>query len=77
MNFDSQLQMTFHAIVGRGDPYVPVLQDLVGGASQQIMLIHVDGTLQDPHTRREAFPGVNKALQQLASPEGLFPAPTR
>lgn len=77
MNFDGQLQMTFHAIVGRGDPYVPVLQDLVGGASQQIMLIHVDGSLQDPHTRSEAFPVVNKALQQLASPDGLFPAPTR
>jgi hypothetical protein len=77
MNFDGQLQMTFHAIVGRGDPYVPVLQELVGGASQQIMLIHVDGTLQDPHTRREAFPGVNKALQQLANPDGLFPSPAR
>jgi hypothetical protein len=68
MNFDGQLQMTLHAIVGRGDPRLPVLQDLVGGASQQIMLIHVNGTLQDPHTRREAFPGVNKALQQLANP---------
>jgi hypothetical protein len=77
MNFDGQLQMTFHAIVGRGDPYVPVIQDLVGGASQQIMLIHVDGSLQDPHTRREAFPVVNKALQQLANPEGLFPPARR
>jgi hypothetical protein len=26
----------------------------------------VSGTLQDPHIRREAFPGVNKALQQLS-----------
>lgn len=77
MSFEGQLQMTFHAIVGRGDPYVPVLQELVGGASQQIMLIHVGGTLQDPHTRREAFPGVNKALQQLANPDGLFQPTTR
>jgi hypothetical protein len=77
MSFDGQLQMTFHAIVGRGDPYVPVVQDLVGGASQQIMLIHVGGTLQDPRTRREAFPGVNKALQQLANPDGLFQSPRR
>lgn len=77
MNFDGQLLMTFHAIVGRGDPSLPLLQDLVGGASQQIMLIHVGGSLQDPRTRREAFPGVNKVLQQLANPDVNLQPPRR
>jgi len=33
--------------------------------SSKSCLIHVDGTLQNPETRREALPGVNRALQQL------------
>jgi len=41
------------------------LKELFTGASRQIMLIHVNGTLQNPVTVREAFPGVNHALQQL------------
>jgi hypothetical protein len=57
--------LTFHAIVGRGELDLPVLKQVVGGASRQIMLIHVAGSLQHPETRREAFPVVNKALQNL------------
>ncbi len=80
MDFQQNVRMAFHAIVGRGELDVPVLRQLVGGASQQIMLIHVTGTLQNPETHREAFPGVNKALQQLQhdlhgapEPTGWFP----
>ncbi len=65
MDFQQNVRMTFHAIVGRGDLDLPVLKQVLGGASQQIMLIHVTGTMQQPETRREAFPAVNKALQQL------------
>ncbi|OHB67239.1 MAG: hypothetical protein A2V70_00605 [Planctomycetes bacterium RBG_13_63_9] len=35
------------------------------GASEQIMQIHVGGTLQNPLVQKEAFPGVNQALQEL------------
>jgi len=65
MNFESQILLTFHAVVGRAQLNLPVLRDVVGGASEQIMSIHVGGTLQDPQVRREAFPAVNKALQFL------------
>ena len=34
-------------------------------AAQQIMLIHVSGTLQNPEPRREALPALNQALQHL------------
>lgn len=65
MGFDSQIQLTFHTIVGRHEVRVPLVKEIVGGASEQIMQIHVTGTLQDPQMRREAFPGVNQALQIL------------
>jgi hypothetical protein len=44
---------------------VPVLKQVFHGASQQLMLIHVDGTLQDPHTSQETLPALNHALQQI------------
>lgn len=65
MNFQSDIRLTFHSMVGRADRHLPVLHDVLGGASQQIMLLHVGGTLQNPEVSREAFPGVNQALQQF------------
>jgi hypothetical protein len=65
MNFQQAIKLTFRAIVGRGDSNLPVLREIFASASQQIMEIHIDGTLQNPRTTREPFPGVNKALQQL------------
>jgi hypothetical protein len=65
MDFQSAIKLTFHAIVGRGELNLPIIKQVFSGASQQIMLIHVDGTLQNPETRKEAFPGVSQALQQL------------
>jgi hypothetical protein len=67
MSFDRALDLTFHAMVGRDDSnfHVPVLRGVLGEASQQIMQIRVEGTCDNPETRREAFPGVNRALQAL------------
>ncbi len=77
---DSDIDLTFHAIVGRGDLNLPLIKEVFTGASQQIMQIRVTGTLQDPVTRKVAFPAVNQALQQIqqdlnkaANPQGLFP----
>jgi len=71
MNFNSELQLIFHAIVGRGDLGMPVMRELLGN----VVVVHVDGTVQDPQMRTEAFPGVNRALEQLARPDPpkLFP----
>jgi len=65
MNFQSDIRLRLHAMVGRGERDLPLLHDVLSGASQQIMLIHVGGTLQNPETRREPFPGIARALQQL------------
>lgn len=84
MDFQHNIALTFHAVVGSDEVRVPVLRELVGGASQQIMQIRVDGTLQNPHTEKVAFPAVNQALQQLqgdlqrrAHSPGLFPQAQR
>jgi hypothetical protein len=65
MNFQQELHLTFTAIVGRGELGIPALRTLFTGASEQLIQIHVGGTLQNPDTTKEAFPGVSQALQQL------------
>ena len=69
MNFESQLQLTFRAMIGRGEWHLPALSEIMGRASEQIMLIHVGGTLQDPQPRREALPQVNQVLQMFQGGE--------
>jgi hypothetical protein len=63
MDFQSAVKMTLYAAVGRGELDLPVVKQVFSGASKQIMLIHVDGTLQNPETRREVLPAVKEALQ--------------
>jgi hypothetical protein len=65
LNFQSQIGLTFYATVGRGELDLPVIKQVFSGASQQMMRIHVDGTLQNPETRREALPAVNQVLQEI------------
>lgn len=65
VGFNKQMKLTFHAMVGPNENRFPLVKDLLGGASQQIMLIHAEGSLDQPVLRREAFPGVSQALQQL------------
>jgi hypothetical protein len=79
MNFQGDIRLTFHTMVGRGELNLPVVRQVLGGASQQLLLVHVGGTLQNPETSKQAFPGLNHALQQLqgdgpdgAGGSGLF-----
>jgi hypothetical protein len=65
MNLQSDIRLKLHAMVGRGERDLPLVHDLFSATSQQIMVIHVGGTLQNPETSREPFPGLARALQQL------------
>ena len=67
MDFDTNLNMTFRSIVGDSESQLPVMKKVLGGASGQFMLIHVDGTLSHPDMTSEAFPTLNAALQKLQS----------
>jgi hypothetical protein len=65
MDFDSKIQLTFRALVGRSDWQLPMVKNVLGAASGQLMEIHVDGSLADPNVTRKILPGVNKALQEV------------
>ncbi|MCE5268612.1 MAG: AsmA-like C-terminal region-containing protein [Planctomycetaceae bacterium] len=65
MDSQSAIRLTFYTLVGRGELDLPVVKQVLRGASQQLILIHVDGTLQEPRTRQEALPALTQALQQL------------
>ncbi len=84
MDFDSNIALTFQPVLGRNQWRVPGFSELFRGASGQIMRISVDGTLQDPQTRKELFPAVNQAQRQLQGERpdgeastGLLPLPAR
>jgi len=50
----------------------------MGGASEQVMQIHVTGTLADPKTNEKRFPAINQALQTLQTgmqPQNTLPPP--
>ncbi|HEY2828040.1 MAG TPA: AsmA-like C-terminal region-containing protein [Pirellulales bacterium] len=64
-NLDSEINLKLQPIVGRSDLQLPAWKRLMGGASEQIMQVHVTGTLADPRSRREAFPTINQALQNI------------
>ena len=51
--------------MGEAETQLPVMKRVLGGASGQFLLVHVDGTLAEPVTSTEAFPTLAAALQQF------------
>jgi hypothetical protein len=74
-NLNGDIRAILSAIVGRSEWQLPVIKAVMGQASQQIMQIHVDGSLSDPHVHREAFPGINQAIEQLQAGMRQRPQP--
>jgi len=75
IDFDSNVHLTFRSIMGDSEAHLPVMKRMLGGASGQFMLIHVDGTLAAPEMTSEAFPSLNALVQKFQSqgimgPEG-------
>jgi hypothetical protein len=67
IDLDSQISLTFRPIMGESETQLPAMKRLLGGASGQFMLVHVDGTLAEPITSTEAFPTLAAAVQKLQS----------
>ena len=67
VDFDSNLHMTFRSIMGDSETQLPVMKRVLGGASGQFMLIHVDGTISNPEMNSEVFPTLSAAIQKLQS----------
>ena len=66
MDFDHNLRLVFHAIIGNDQLQLPIVRPLLGLASQQLLLLYVYGTLDDPKTTREALPGVRRAVEEIS-----------
>lgn len=87
MDFQSKVNLKFYTVVGRDKLHIPILSPIMGGASQQAMVINVTGPLHNPRITRDIFPSAKKALQQLqadlrgtaglGSPAGGNQAPAR
>jgi len=73
MNFQGETRLQFSPRSWAAASWgYPSWRNLFTGASQQLMVIHVTGPVGNPEIRKEAFPGVNQALEQLqerSSPE--------
>jgi hypothetical protein len=65
MNFEKEIHLNFHAAVGRRELPIPILREVVKGASEQVMQLHVEGTVDAPLATAEAFPGVNQAFKDI------------
>lgn len=70
MNFDRQLNVYFYSVVGRDNVRLPLVTPALWVASRQLLLIKVDGSLEDPRVENEVFPGVNELLQQVFPESG-------
>ncbi len=74
LGIDGEIKLAFHSMVGRPEFQIPIVKTVLGQASKQILLIHIDGTLSNPKTSTEVLPTINQALQALQG-EGVTPLP--
>jgi hypothetical protein len=81
VDLEGNVHLVLRSIMGDSQQQLPAMKRLLGGASGQFLLIHVDGTLAQPDISTEAFPTLAAALQKLQSaqrnPDGLRNAAAR
>ncbi len=65
MDFQSNVDLAFYAVVGRNEWYVPLVSPIMSEASKRTMTINVRGPLQKPEATRDVLPGVREALREL------------
>jgi hypothetical protein len=68
MGFDKQLALVFQPQLGSRRNQVPIFSALLRSASGQVVELYVGGTLDQPGVRREPFPAVKEALENLQPP---------
>ena len=64
-NFDHQLNLDFHAVVGRNEIRLPLVKNFVNRVGEQTLQMSVRGTLSDPQVSTQALPGINNLIKQL------------
>lgn len=74
MSLEGDLQMSFYSVVGRDEFRVPLVDQVIGNASQNLLQIRVEGTVQEPKLTRRLVPVVDETLQLFRD---LQPNPNR
>ncbi len=63
-NFDQELNLDFHTVVGRNEIRLPFVKNVVNRLGEQTMQMTVGGTLSAPQVSTQALPGINNFLKQ-------------
>ena len=64
-DFDHNLKLDFHTVVGRNEIRLPLVKNFVNRVGRQTLQMSVDGTLSNPQVHTQALPGINKLIQQI------------
>ena len=64
-NFDHQLKLDFHTVVGRNESRLPLVKNFFNGLGKQTMRMSVTGSLSDPQVSTQALPVINNLIQQI------------
>lgn len=76
MDSDQNLNLRFYTLVGRGQIKIPLIGELISGASQQFLGIRVGGTLSDPEIDSQPFPVAQSILDRLRADHSQQRNPT-
>ena len=59
------INMRFYSEFTNSSFQLPIITPLLGEASRQLLVIRINGSLENPDTEQEIFPLVNETLEQL------------
>jgi len=76
-NLDHRINLSFYTLVGRREFSLAALRNMLQQASQQILLIHVTGTLEQPDLKRQPLPVLRETLEQIFPEFSNRPTPVR
>ena len=65
LSFDRRASLEFYSILGGEKGWLPLVRPLVGQASQQLLRIAANGTIDNLQWTRELLPGARAALNDL------------
>ncbi len=65
MDLNRRVNLDFYALVGRHEWQIPVIRELLAEASRNILLIQVDGTIDQPNVIRKPLPELDQTLQRI------------
>ena len=76
MRLDNRhVDLTLKTRLGNRRSQIPVISDIIGGVSDQLVQLRVTGPLADPIVTRVVVPEIQNALQQIQPEEPLPPQP--